>query len=254
MTISNRLTCGCKAHKILYPIVMRDQKEIGKKTRLTLLKYWDGKRKKKICKFCGKEYELSLEVKDSGGTKLYCCKECSNNARKNRTKHTIEQVETDSFVKIKGYDNYYVSNLGEVFSIAYGSLRKLKYGKTHKGYLYVNLSKDGKHKTIMIHRLVAEYFIEKQDMLTEVNHINGNKEDNRSVNLEWCTKSHNIKEAFRLGLNKARRRLSFAEAEEIRRLYSIGNGCRKLSKKYGIPRCSIMNIIRNQTYVIEDKI
>lgn len=53
-----------------------------------------------------------------------------------------------------------------------------------------------------LHRLVAETFIPNPNNYPVINHINGNKLDNRAENLEWCTISHNNKEAYRLGLRK----------------------------------------------------
>ncbi len=59
-----------------------------------------------------------------------------------------------------------------------------------------------KGKTYYIHRLIAEAFIPNPNNYPCVNHINGDKTDNRVDNLEWCTYSHNNKEAYKLGLKK----------------------------------------------------
>ncbi len=91
--------------------------------------------------------------------------------------------------------NYQISNFGRVKSLKKWngtSCRILSPGKTHKGYLAVSLSKNGKAKSIFIHRLVAKAFITNPDNLPQINHKNENKEDNHVQNLEWCDNSYNM--------------------------------------------------------------
>ena len=115
---------------------------------------------------------------------------------------------------IDGYENMYqVSNLGRVRSVdrdvycevspnklqhIYGKV--LKQGTNHKGYPIVYLSKDGKQKTITVHRLVALTFIENPLNLPQVNHIDGDKTNNNVSNLEWCDNSYNQIHAHKTGL------------------------------------------------------
>lgn len=71
------------------------------------------------------------------------------------------------------------------------------------GYITYHLkNKEGKIKIRKLHRLVAETFLPNPNNYPVVNHINGNKLDNSIDNLEWCTISHNNKEAYRLGIRK----------------------------------------------------
>lgn len=120
---------------------------------------------------------------------------------------------------IAGYENLYqVSNLGNIKSIGRMNydintkkvvfLKKempLKPFLNHKGYKMVKLQKNKNKKTISIHRLVAQTFIDNPNNLPQVNHINGNKQDNRVENLEWCDNTYNYREAVRLGLKKERK-------------------------------------------------
>ena len=96
---------------------------------------------------------------------------------------------------IQGYEGkYMVSNLGRVKSLNYhrtGKERILKAYDNGYGYLYVNLSKEGKTKKYKIHRLVAKAFLENPEGYTEVNHINEDKADCRADNLEWCSRAYN---------------------------------------------------------------
>lgn len=94
---------------------------------------------------------------------------------------------------IDGYENLYaVSSKGRVKNIETGKVLKNKIGS--HGYPFVALCKgDGKPKQIMIHRLVAEAFIENPDNLAQVNHIDECKSNNDVENLEWCTASQNTR-------------------------------------------------------------
>lgn len=135
-------------------------------------------------------------------------------------------MKEETWKDIEGYEGLYqVSNLGRVKSLERTIIRNdgksyhqkehiMKEYKNKDGYLYVALSK--KNIGVVnknIHRLVAQAFLDWNNYKTtgtenknnlkklEVNHIDGNKENNNFTNLEICTKNYNQKEAFRLGLN-----------------------------------------------------
>ena len=94
---------------------------------------------------------------------------------------------------IPGYSGMYqVSNLGRVRSFHKWndgkSCRILRQSKSAKGYMFVDLLGD----TRRVHRLVATCFLPNPNGHTQVNHINENKADNRSDNLEWCSAKYNM--------------------------------------------------------------
>ena len=93
----------------------------------------------------------------------------------------------ETFIKIENYNNYSISNLGNVRNDK--TDRILKSYIKPSGYKQVQLGR----KTIpqYIHRLVAIAFIPNIENKPQVNHINGNKGDNRVENLEWVTASEN---------------------------------------------------------------
>ena len=123
--------------------------------------------------------------------------------------------EQEIWKDIKGYEGLYqVSNIGRIKSL------KKYHGKTENwiereiilkpqisntGYYRVRLSNKGV-KVFSVHRLVAKAFIENPNDYKEVNHIDGNKINNCSINLEWCSRSQNEKHAYLTGLAKSTKR------------------------------------------------
>lgn len=114
---------------------------------------------------------------------------------------------------ISGYESRYeVSNLGRVRSIPRyvdnHTGEKLIKGReisqhiNKRGYVIVSLNKESKRKTYKVHRLVAEAFIENPFNKPQVNHIDGDKTNNRVDNLEWNDNSENQLHAYRTGLHK----------------------------------------------------
>lgn len=95
---------------------------------------------------------------------------------------------------------YFISNLGNIKSLK--SSKYLKPQNDGSGYLFVMLSKNSIRKNYKIHRLVAEHFIENPNNYKVVNHIDGNKLNNKVDNLEWCTHGENNQHAWKMNLNK----------------------------------------------------
>lgn len=100
---------------------------------------------------------------------------------------------------IPGYEGLYqISNLGKVYSKKRNKL--LVIVKNDKGYCYVQLYKNGKSNLFRLHRIVAKTFIPNPKNLPEVNHLDGNKENNCVNNLEWCTHIDNMRHGFKNNL------------------------------------------------------
>lgn len=84
-----------------------------------------------------------------------------------------------------------------------------------KGYLSVEFIKDGKRKRFKVHRLVAMEFIPNPLNRTEINHIDGNKSNNSVENLEWSTRSDNLKHAYATGLRDPYKTWKYKQKEVI---------------------------------------
>lgn len=105
-------------------------------------------------------------------------------------------------------NDYEVSNYGRVRSkdrtiqTVDGRVRKIKgkylKGKINKGYYVVSL---GRKESVSLHRLVAMTFLDNPNNYQCINHIDGNKQNNKVNNLEWCDYSQNLIHAYKHGLN-----------------------------------------------------
>lgn len=113
---------------------------------------------------------------------------------------------------IENFSKYQVSNLGNVKSkdrytkakddeIIHRKEFLLKGFINKKGYRQVTLYDDnGKPKTLRVHKLVALTFIENENNLPQINHIDGNKLNNEVSNLEWISNYDNMQHAIKNGL------------------------------------------------------
>ena len=91
------------------------------------------------------------------------------------------------------FPGYQCSTLGRFRNLRTG--RILKGTVAHNGYVHIGFAKDGRQIWKLAHRMVAQTFLSKPDVDAEliVNHLNRNRADNRSCNLEWVTRSENAK-------------------------------------------------------------
>lgn len=105
-----------------------------------------------------------------------------------------DELKVQCWVKIHGA-KYTLFEDGKVWSRKHNKF--LSSYKTPQGYLLLDLyNEEGKRTRQSVHRLVAKWFLNKPVGTTQVNHINGNKEDNRKQNLEWVTSSQNNKHSY----------------------------------------------------------
>lgn len=171
------------------------------------------------------------------------------------------------WLPIKDYENLYeVSDTGLIKSVdrvlkVKGQKDRLFKGKelylhsnTQLEYKQVSLWKDNKGHTLYVHRLVAQTFIPNPENKPEVNHINGNRQDNRVENLEWVTSSENSYHANEYGLRVYSNRLTEEEFLDCLHCVIDGESYLSLSKRvpYKVPFLSVKLRKIAQKYGLED--
>lgn len=137
---------------------------------------------------------------------------------------------------ITGYEGLYmISNLGNVKSLVgfngkeyYNRDLILRQTLTTTGYYKVELYKQKKRKSLKVHRLVAIHFIDNYLCKEVVNHLDGDKLNNKVENLEWCTTRENVIHAIETGLTPR----AHISKEELGKLYTDKNmTLREISEK-----------------------
>lgn len=121
------------------------------------------------------------------------------------------------------------------------------------GYFRFAIPIDGKLTTFKLHRVVCEVFHGNSEL--EVNHIDGNKGNNQKDNLEWISRSNNIKHAFKIGLAKPMRGSSNPTAKinetialRVIELLELGVGPVQISRELSISKNITKDISRGRTW------
>ena len=164
--------------------------------------------------------------------------------------------------EIKDCSNYEVSENGEIRrsrqthgSYKVGALLKININP--RGYAYVRLANNGTVHSIAVHKLVAEAFINQKPTIKsgrlEVNHIDGDKSNNRISNLEYVSSKENKKHAIRTGLHKSvggkKIRINMDIARHIRKLNNNGFNNTKIAKYFNVRPSLVSDVINNRCWV-----
>ncbi len=138
--------------------------------------------------------------------------------------------------------NYEISDQGNVRHVNKNTT--LTQG-LNNGYKQVTLRLNGKSKIVAVHRLVATEFLGNDEGKATVNHINGNKIDNRLANLEWSTQKENVHHSMKTGLNRVRvcpiTQFSM-DGKEIAKFSSI----REIEEKFKYDRSLIIRVCKGK--------
>ena len=110
-------------------------------------------------------------------------------------------MSIEKWKDINGFEGLYqVSNLGNIKGLKSGKILNKRFDSN--GYIIASLSKEGRQKNYLVHRIVALTFIPNPENKPLVNHRDGNKGNNSCNNLEWSTYSENNRHAYDIGLKK----------------------------------------------------
>lgn len=154
-------------------------------------------------------------------------------------------------IPIKGFESkYLLFPSAQIWSLKYDKF--LKTSRDKDGYFKIGLCiGHSKQKQMFIHRLLADHFIKGRTLeRNQVNHKDGNKQNNSFDNLEWVSPKENSVHAWEMGLNNGRPgeahhnvKLTEKDIREIRRCYKTKEmGYRRLAKKYGVNASTIQKI------------
>lgn len=128
---------------------------------------------------------------------------------------------------ISGFEGrYWASSLGRLKSVK--TILMFDKSVNNAGYLYSHLGHA--KKTYPVHRIIAETFVSNPENKPQVNHINGNKKDNRAINLNWMTAKENMRHMFEnlseesrakkresaTGINNANAKMNVSDVIKIR--------------------------------------
>lgn len=163
---------------------------------------------------------------------------------------------------VVGYEGVYeVSDLGRLRRVrpARGTSagRLLKPSVSTDVYPRANLWRDGRPRSVLVHRLVAAAFLGEPNVGSQVNHRNGDKTDNRVANLEWTTAAANLTHARSTGLNSSEgeghghSKLTAEQVAYARRVYVFRDPTRSmtaLAHRFGVDATTMRNAIRGRTW------
>lgn len=159
---------------------------------------------------------------------------------------------------VVGFEGLYeVSDRGSIRNARNGKLLKLQ--NSGNGYFKVGLCRSGQVHRHWVHRLVAMVFVPNPHNLNVVDHLDGNKQNNRADNLEWVTSKENSVRAYLSGLipelptfygeKHPNHVLTESQVFDIRTMYGSGTCSQRfLAKRFGVSQTTIKMIVNNRAW------
>ena len=165
------------------------------------------------------------------------------------TFYYILLMENEIWLPAFGCDGYFVSSLGNFKSVKRNRVTEIHPFVQNRGYCQVGITRNGKKTNKTLHSIVAETFIGPRNGM-EVNHKDGDKLNNSVNNLEYVTRSANMKHAFASGLHAPKNRKLTKENVEFIRSDKIASGRPEsyYAELFGVNKSNINHIMRRRNW------
>lgn len=163
-------------------------------------------------------------------------------------------MQKEIWKDIKNYEGLYqVSNFGNVKSLVFKNnivtkkrQKVISQNIKSDNRCIVHLYKDCKRKAFLVHRLVANAFLENKNNLPQINHKDGNPRNNNINNLEWCSASYNCKHSYINDLSKLKSYNISKMKKIIRNDGKVYNNSYDASKELNVSVCSIRDVLKGR--------
>lgn len=162
-------------------------------------------------------------------------------------KEQVDKLKAEGAVILEQYPDYLILDNGDIYSTRCRKITKLRAGAKQSGYRFVGLTdKDNNRKYEMVHRLVAKAFIPCDNFSLEVNHKDGDKNNNSVANLEWVTAKENNHHMIHVLKNhKWSKKLN---VEQVKEIFFAGGKYRDIGRLFGVSAQTVCNIKRKSYY------
>lgn len=167
-------------------------------------------------------------------------------------------LHMEEWRSIRGFKDYYVSNLGRILSKnnkvrASDKILKPTFNKK-RGYFWVMLHGVGRRRNLSLHRLVAQAFTPNPDNKPVVNHIDNDTTNNKASNLEWVTQQENVahciksgRQVILYGSEAKAAKLTETQVMEIYNMKGIDT-YESIAEQYGVKYSTVAHIMRGSRW------
>jgi len=149
--------------------------------------------------------------------------------------------------KIKGFEDYEISNLGRVKSLKYGKEKIMKPAKDKDRYLYVHLYQNKKTKCYRVHRLVAQAFLLNPNNYPDINHKDEDKTNNCVSNIEYCSKSYNNSYGTRTERASKAKSIPVVQTDMENNYINVYQSARQVQRELGFNKSNIARCCKGKT-------
>lgn len=161
-----------------------------------------------------------------------------------RYKDIIEKVEindnNEEYKIIPGFNNYEITKSGIVRN---KSTKKILIGYKTEYISFTLVGTNDKNKKELVHRLVSKTYLENINNYEIVNHKDGNKLNNNVDNLEWCSRSYNVRHAIENGLIKTKK---VNQLDKYKNVLNIFNSLKEAGEKTNTNKSNISKVCNNK--------